>query len=168
MNVTDSAGDWRECGQCTAIGLAGNYCPNCEDTGMIFSEPVKTGRPMYEDMPRQRWMSRLGQKWRDSFKTKSVETLFEGMEVMILTGKAGKFLQVGLISRVTAKCVYVDFYVESQQRAYQKRVHMHSIMVISRGTQVTVDHNGVMFAERRDVNPSRPPRGTVSDDDDDA
>jgi hypothetical protein len=109
MNQTDSAGDWRECGQCTAIGLAGNYCPNCEDTGMIFSEPVKTGRPMYEDMPRQRWMSRLGQKWRDSFKTKSVETLFEGMEVMILTGKAGKCLQVGLISRVTAKCVYVDF-----------------------------------------------------------
>ena len=51
MNQTDSAGDWRECGQCTAIGLAGNYCPNCEDTGMIFSEPVKTGRPMYEDMP---------------------------------------------------------------------------------------------------------------------
>jgi hypothetical protein len=85
---------------------------------------------MHEDMPRQPWMSRLGQRWRDSFKNKRVETLFQGMEVMILTGKAGKFLQLGRISRVTAKCVYVDFYLESEQRACQKRVHMHSIMVI--------------------------------------
>jgi hypothetical protein len=43
MKHTDSAGDWRECAQRTAVGLAGNLCPNCEDTGMIFSEPVKTG-----------------------------------------------------------------------------------------------------------------------------
>ena len=157
--------EWLQRGNCRAVGVAGNLCPNCEDTGMIHSEPVEASRTMYEDMKRQPWTSLLGQKWRDGFKKKTVETVFQGMEVMIVKGKKDKLLQIGRVVNVMPQYVDVDYYVEREQRAYRKRVHMHSVIVIHRGVKVTVDQNGVLFVERRDVNEAERAGVEVSDDD---
>jgi hypothetical protein len=109
----------------------------------------------------------IGAKWRDGFKKKTVETIFQGMEVMILKGEKDKFLQIGWVVNVMPQYVDVDYYyVKLEQRAYQKRVHMHSVMVIHRGVKVAVDQNVILFVERRDVNETERAGVEVSDDDD--
>ena len=156
--------DWLQCPNCNAVGMAGTLCANCEDTGMIHSEPRAAGAGTSWTYGRLPWISRMGQFWRESFKAKTHETLFKGMMVMSVKGPSGRLFQMGRIHCVTKKYVDVDYFLEREERAVRQRVHMHSILVIHRGAKVTVDQNGVMFVERREDAEIRAGGEIVSDD----
>jgi hypothetical protein len=95
-------------------------------------------------------MSRVGQMWRNGFKHKVHETLKPKLMVMIVKGPAERLFQVSLIVGVMKKYVDVDYFLEREQQVVRQRVHMHSILVIHRGVEGTVDENGVLFVERKE------------------
>jgi hypothetical protein len=161
---TEAPAKWLSCAGCHAIGSAGSFCGNCEDTGMIYSEKCDFKRGTPWDSRRRLWMSRVGLMWRDGFKKKEQETLFKGMKVMILKGPADRLFQVGMIVNVMSRYLEVEYYNERDARLYRQRVHMHSILVIHRGAKVTVDQNGVLFVERRSDKEIRTGVANVSDD----
>jgi hypothetical protein len=146
-----SAGEnWLECPDCEAVGIAGTMCADCEGSGMVHSEPRKEARETAWVNKRVLWMSRVGQLWRDGFKQKVHETLHERMMVMIVKGPSDRLFQIGLITAVMKKYVDVDYFLEEEKRVVRQRVHMHSILVIHRGVEITVDENGVLYVEQRE------------------
>jgi uncharacterized Zn finger protein len=144
--------------------MSGTLCAYCEDAGMIHAEPISMPPSSRWSIGRQLLVSRIGQAWRDDFKTKEQETLFVGMEVMILKGGPEKQLRVGRIVSVMTKYVEVECYVEQEQQSYQKKVHMHSIMVVHCGVKLMMDQNGVLFVERREGAEITRRHQAVSDD----
>jgi hypothetical protein len=148
-------GDWLQCPNCEAVGIAGTMCANCEDSGMVHFEPKNEGEETAWVYRRVLWMSRVGKMWRNGFKQKVHETLKPRMMVMIVKGQADRLFQVGLIVGVMKKYVDVDYFLEREQQVVRQRVHMHSILVIHRGVEIAVDENGVLCMERKkeDENP---------------
>jgi hypothetical protein len=81
VNETEAPVKWLQCPGCQAMGGAGSFCVNCEDTGLTYSEECTHATTEARNTARRTWTSRLGL---------SCETLFKGMKVMMIKGPADR------------------------------------------------------------------------------
>ena len=142
MTEPDDSVEWLACSHCGGVGIAGNYCSSCEDTGRIYDTKCDKSRKM----PWWAVIRRLRARRPPDRKRGYEGGLIAGDRVIIVVGRADQVGKTGMVTtRKMAKMVEVQYCRTGTELVTTVKKGRESVIGLGPGLEVSRDERGTMW-----------------------